>query len=242
MKTLYGDIPEEDILALEYKLDWYMRYANEPSVVQRRTETASCDYGRQYERYIGYLFESNGYMVTYRGIADNLDDGGIDLVARAPRKIRLVQCKRWRHAVGKDIVSRLLGAIDRFVYEDRKGKPSRMRMDIRGVIVCSADVEKEAEEMSRHFGILLRPNMKFRRYPAIKAQRITGDAGRFLLPTSRGYDRMRLDPKRGDGYFSSVREVLARGFFFPQYHGEIMKRIRELKREQAEAALRRLGI
>ena len=120
MQTLYGEVDEDDIFALQFKLDWYLRYGNLPSCRKRETDVAKADYGRQYERYVGYLFESRGFTVCYRGISEEKEDGGIDLVAKAPRKIRLIQCKRWRNAVNADVISRLQGAVERFIYDQRK--------------------------------------------------------------------------------------------------------------------------
>ncbi len=225
MQTLYGEVDEDDIFALQFKLDWYLRYGNLPSCHKRATDVARADYGRQYERYVGYLFESRGFTVSYRGISEEKEDGGIDLVAKAPRKIRLIQCKRWRNAVNVDVISRLQGAVERFIYEERKGKTAEMRTSIRGVIACSGGIAKEAEDMSRHFGIYVMSNLQYQYYPAIKAQRITDDAGRFLLPFSTGYDRMKLNLKRGDRLFYTVREAFSDAFYYPQYNRNILREI-----------------
>ena len=226
LKTRYGDIPEEDIAALEYKYNWYMRYGNLPTSQRRTAEAAKADYGRQYERYVGYLFEEKGFAVNYNGLSKGLEDGGIDLVARAPRKIRLVQCKRWRMPVNVDVVSRLQGAVGRFIYEERRGKPAATRTSIRGVIATTGGIEAEALELAAHFGIYVMPRLKYAMYPAIKAQRITSDGGRFLLPFTQGYDRMRLNQRAGDCFFASIREALANGFYYPPYHRAILNELR----------------
>jgi len=80
MLTPYGEIPDDDIQALEFKLRWYLRYGNLPTLSKRETEQARMDYGFQYERYVGHLFEANGYRVEYTGIRKGVEDGGIDLV------------------------------------------------------------------------------------------------------------------------------------------------------------------
>ena len=36
--------------------------------------------GRLYERYVGYLYEQEGWSVTYKGIVDGLNDLGRDLI------------------------------------------------------------------------------------------------------------------------------------------------------------------
>jgi Holliday junction resolvase len=52
--------------------------------------------GRLYELQVGEQFESEGYVVDYRGIGLGKKDGGIDLIAKKGSEIILIQCKNWR--------------------------------------------------------------------------------------------------------------------------------------------------
>lgn len=51
--------------------------------------------GRDYERYIGYLYETDGYSVYYQGIVEGLGDLGRDLIVKKGEEIEVVQCKYW---------------------------------------------------------------------------------------------------------------------------------------------------
>lgn len=51
--------------------------------------------GRDYERYVGYLLESQGFKVEYYGIEAGLEDLGRDLVCLNGNDVRIVQCKYW---------------------------------------------------------------------------------------------------------------------------------------------------
>ncbi|GEM_PF-5275970 len=226
MLTPYGEIPDDDIQALEFKLRWYLRYGNLPTLSKRETEQARMDYGFQYERYVGHLFEANGYRVEYTGIRKGVEDGGIDLVARAPRKIRLIQCKRWRIPVGIDVISRLHGAVDRFIWEERQGKPARCRTNICGVLFSSGPLTDDAKALATHLGILSQENHPYRPYPAIKGKRITPNAGKILMPFDASYDKTTMDLSRGDCFFSSPKDAFLRCFFYPPYHADILKKIR----------------
>ena len=232
MRTEYGEVPEDDIAALEYKLDWYLRYGKLPSLERRSGEEAKRDYGVQYERYIGYMFASHGYSIEHRGLRDGLRDGGIDLVARASRKIRLVQCKRWQKSVDSDVISRLHGAVERFRWEVFGAKLDTCRTDVRGVLMTSGEILPEARVLAKHLGLLVQSRVAYQRYPAVKAQRITADAGRFLLPFTPGYDRMAMRFQNGDRFFWKVREAVAANFFYPQYHQEILRGIRTGRKER----------
>ena len=225
MRTRYGEISEDDIQTLEYKLRWYMKYGSTPSEKHRETSEARCDYGLQYERFVGHIFSEHGFSVCYQGAKKGVEDGGIDLIARAPFKIRLIQCKRWRIAVNTDVISRLHGAVERFIWEERRGKTSSSRLNISGVIATSGEVESDAEELARHEGIHVMKKLAFQPYPAIKGQRIIADGGRFLMPWDSGYDGMALNFRRGDRFLASVREALTEGFYYPPYHGQILRRL-----------------
>ena len=56
---------------------------------------SSWEIGRDYERYIGYLYENEGYSVYYQGIEAGLEDLGRDLIAKRDGEIRVIQCKYW---------------------------------------------------------------------------------------------------------------------------------------------------
>ncbi len=61
MQTPYGEISEDDIVVLEYRLHWYLWYGNQPTCKLRETTVAKNDYGIQYERYVGHLFDGKGF-------------------------------------------------------------------------------------------------------------------------------------------------------------------------------------
>ena len=51
--------------------------------------------GRLYERYVGYLYENEGWSVTYKGIVDGLNDLGRDLICIKNNVHKVVQAKCW---------------------------------------------------------------------------------------------------------------------------------------------------
>jgi restriction system protein len=64
---------------------------------------------RAFEHFVGELFERRGYTVEVRGRAGDL---GVDLAIRRPDgRLAIVQCKRYRHQVGPDIVRELFGTM-----------------------------------------------------------------------------------------------------------------------------------
>ena len=69
---------------LQRKLDWYWGKPNK----------TNWQIGRDYERYIGYLYEQNGWYVYYHG-KKGYEDLGRDLVCKKGKSVEIVQCKYW---------------------------------------------------------------------------------------------------------------------------------------------------
>src|SRR3989344_3487518 len=51
--------------------------------------------GRLYERYVGYLYEKEGYNVDYVGIFKGFEDLGRDLICQKGDDFIVIQCKNW---------------------------------------------------------------------------------------------------------------------------------------------------
>ncbi|MBM4141195.1 MAG: restriction endonuclease [Nitrospira sp.] len=75
--------------------------------------------GRDYERYIGYLYEAKGYNVYYQGILEGYDDLGRDLIAKKIEKTVLVQCKRWSQhkTIHEKHVNQLYGTVVKYMID-----------------------------------------------------------------------------------------------------------------------------
>ncbi len=64
---------------------------------------------RAFEHYVAELFERRGYQVEVRGRAGDL---GVDLMlTQADGRLAVVQCKRYRHPIGPEIVRELFGTM-----------------------------------------------------------------------------------------------------------------------------------
>ena len=51
--------------------------------------------GRDYEMYVGYLYEQKGYSIEYKGIVDGFEDLGRDVIAQKGGEVCIIQCKNW---------------------------------------------------------------------------------------------------------------------------------------------------
>lgn len=86
--------------------------------------------GRDYERYVGYVYERDGWHVQYRGILRGTADLGIDLVCWNDTSVHVVQCKRW--SVGKlideAVIAKLIEAAS--AYKQRRIGSEQLTFDI----------------------------------------------------------------------------------------------------------------
>jgi Restriction endonuclease len=60
-----------------------------------KRKKSNWEIGRDYERYVGYLYETMGYEVEFTGALDGFEDMGRDVIARRGSELVVIQCKYW---------------------------------------------------------------------------------------------------------------------------------------------------
>ncbi len=193
---------------------------------QHRKKT-SWEAGRDYERYVGYLYESEGYTVCYQGIMEGLGDLGRDLVARKGKKIEVIQCKRWHkdRTIHENHICQLFGTTVKYWIENQKRlrKELRMQQDlfsqliqkkvIRGVFITSTSLSETAREFARELNIDVKEQFAFKKYPSIKCNVSRRNNERiYHLPFDQQYDRTLVEKERTECYVETVREAEGLGF------------------------------
>lgn len=171
-----------------------------------RSEKSAWQVGIEYERYIGYLCEQEGYFVEYNGSMSGLEDMGRDLVLTKGSTVVLIQCKRWakEKVIHENHVFQLAGS----VFEYRYSHPGK---EVVGAFVTTVDFSPIASECGELLGLRLYPHIPFSDYPRIKCN-ISSDGEKiYHLPMDQQYDRIRID-KPGEFYAQSVSEAEAAGF------------------------------
>lgn len=175
--------------------------------------------GKMYERYIGYLYEMDGYDVEYRGIEMGLKDGGIDLICRKGGEILLVQCKNWsiESTIYEKHICQLFGA-SHFYNKDRmqgkyaEGVDNVGRKRIIPVFVTTTDLDDHALDVSKTLGVVVRNIPLEKSYPIIKCNVNNGERI-YHLPIDQMYDKTKVcDKREGECYVSTVLEAEQKGF------------------------------
>lgn len=185
---------------------------------------SSWEIGRDYERYIGYLYESDGYRVYYQGIEEGLEDLGRDLIASKRRETKVIQCKYWAQhkTIHEKHICQLFGTTLKYWIEQRHAlqehEPDFLSSltqtnQIKGVFVTSTELSRVAGEFARELGIEVKERLRLKAYPSIKCNvsRTTGEKI-YHLPMDQQYDRTLVEDERNECYVETVIEAESLGF------------------------------
>ncbi|MCC6962237.1 MAG: restriction endonuclease [candidate division Zixibacteria bacterium] len=173
-----------------------------------RKSKTNWELGKEYERFIGYTFEREGYSVRYQGILEGYDDLGRDLICSKQGNVVIVQCKRWskHRTIRENHVTQLYGTLVKYQIE------SRDRSAI-GALYTTTTLSERAGEFASHLGVIVRESYPFQFYPSIKCNvsRRTGERI-YHLPFDQQYDRAIIESERNECYVATVKEAEDLGF------------------------------
>jgi len=162
--------------------------------------------GIEYERYIGYVYESKGFKVRYEGALMGLEDKGRDIIVEKDSEILVIQCKRW--AQEKEIhekhIMQLFGSVAALSMESDK--------KYRGVFITTTKLSKTAKHLAKLLDIEVVENYQYRQYPLVKCNVSHNGEKIYHLPFDQQYDRISIELKKGNYYVSTVKEAEEKGF------------------------------
>lgn len=164
--------------------------------------------GRDYERYVGYLHEKQGYYVYYQGIIKGLEDIGRDLIAEKGNEIRVIQCKNWskEKTIHEKHIFQLFGTVTAF----RLDNPNKK---VVGEFYTSASLSERAGGFAKVLEIEIKEKFPFQQYPAIKCNISKKDGTKiYHLPFDQQYDKTLIEEEKLEMYASTVAEAETSGF------------------------------
>lgn len=181
--------------------------------------------GRDYERFIGFCYERDGYRVSYKGAVDGFDDLGRDLIASRNGRVLIIQCKYWsQHKVihekhvfqvfGTAIEYELSNSMSQSSNSDARREPLlfNQKSTIQPVLVVSNKCSDRARVFAARLGVVLREQEPLGAYPLIKCNVSSSRQKIYHLPFDQQYDRVVIEPSRGECYAESVAEAERMGF------------------------------
>lgn len=165
--------------------------------------------GKMYERYVGYLYEKEGYIVEYTGISMGKGDLGRDLICRKGNEIIIIQCKNWSQfkTIFEKNIFQFFGTV--FQYRDQnKGK------HIKAFFYTTTKLSDLASRFAKELSINLKEEFKMNtNYPCIKCNISDVDGSRiYHLPFDQQYDNTKIEYSKGEFYCATVEEAEKAGF------------------------------
>ncbi|MGB8707803.1 MAG: restriction endonuclease [Dehalococcoidia bacterium] len=170
--------------------------------------------GRDYERYIGYTYESKDWVVHYHGIVEGFADLGRDLICVKKDYAEIVQCKCWakEYETGKPKeihekhVFQLFGTITAFIIDNPDKKVS-------GKFVTSTFLSDRAWQFAKALGIKVLEDYPLEHYPCIKCNVSRRDGTKiYHLPFDQQYDSTIIEEERNECYVETVKQAEDLGF------------------------------
>lgn len=213
MSTTYTEEEREDQATNYLTIDEYRKLS-----VSERNQLALERYwkrpkskwqiGKLYERYVGYLYESQGYSVDYVGIFKGLEDLGRDLIASKDNELVVIQCKNWSkfRTIYEKHIFQFFGTV--FQYKDEN-----KNKDVRAVFYTTTKLSDLARRFASELNIDLVEEHKLSTdYPCIKCN-IAKDGTRiYHLPFDQQYDNTKIEPAKGELYCATVNEAEVLGY------------------------------
>lgn len=179
--------------------------------------------GRDYERYIGYLYEKDGYKVEYMGIEKGLEDLGRDLVCIKDNEIEIVQCKCWasHKTIHEKHINQLYGTVVKYFIDHNQISHRKKTLtlfpelistgQIKAAFVTSTKLSETAMKFATALRVKIIEEKPLDKYPLIKCNIGANGDKIYHLPFDQQYDKT-LIKNKGEFYASTVKEAEDKGF------------------------------
>lgn len=172
-----------------------------------KKEKSNLEIGRLYERYIGYIYESNGWKVKYVGIIKGFEDFGRDLICEKDGKHQIIQCKCWskERVIREKYIMQLFGSTILYGYENKID-------NVIPVFYSTTLLSDEASFVANKLGVKV-VNEQLKRYPMIKCNVNHSDKEKiYHLPFDQQYDRIVIGDNYGEFYVDTIEQAEKLGF------------------------------
>ena len=170
--------------------------------------------GRFYERYLGYLYEKEGWKVEYHGIVKGYEDLGRDLVCKRGNQTAIVQAKCWSSAktIHEKHIFQLFGTTQLYLMD----QPQRdiFNTNVSAVFITTTSLSPVAKKAAQWLKIETKEKFSIdKTYPMIKCNINQSSKEKiYHLPFDQQYDRTKIDPALGEIYAASIKEAESKGF------------------------------
>ena len=184
--------------------------------------------GRDYEMYVGYLYEQKGYSIEYKGIIDGFEDLGRDVIAIKDNEVCIIQCKRWAQykEIHEKYIFQLFGTTMEYWIKNFNNYRIPKTFEefakflneskLRPIFFTSTSLSDKAKEMANALSVEIIENEPLGEFPRIKCNINNDEFGAqtkiYHLPMDQQYDRTIIGNRAGEFYAFTVREAEDGGF------------------------------
>ena len=189
----------------------------------RTSRKSNWEVGRDYERFIGYNYETLGYDVAFTGAVEGLQDMGRDVIARRGPELRVIQCKYWSQnkTIHEKHIFQLFGSALEYAFRlGTFGEVSQLSMfggpikvtGVKAVLYTSTKISEVAKEVAKQLDVECNEKIRISDYRLVKCN-ISRDGSKiYHLPFDQMYDRTKITSDRGEKYVYTVAQVERAGF------------------------------
>lgn len=166
--------------------------------------------GIDYERFVGYIYESKGFQVDYEGALKGKEDRGVDIIAKSGNAVLAIQCKRYSvlksKYVHENTVAQIYGVAKVIAMEN----PGKI---VTPIIYTSSALADEAKKFADYLGVIVNENVPLLDdYPIIKCNVGKNGEKIYHLPFDQQYDKVKIAGKPNALYVRTVAEAEKMGF------------------------------
>ena len=180
--------------------------------------------GRDFERYTGYRLEKEGFAVNYHGAVEGFDDLGRDLIAYKEEKTIIVQCKYWAKSktIHEKHIYQLYGTFCDYVITHNLRPDSKQNelfserdalKNITPMFITTTQLSERARKIASLLQIKVHESFPTDwKYPRVKCNVAKDGQKIYHLPFDQQYDRVKIEPERGEFYAVNCSKAEQRGF------------------------------
>jgi len=184
--------------------------------------------GRDYEMYVGYLYEQAEYTIEYKGILDGFEDLGRDVIAKKGDEVCIIQCKHWAQykEIHEKHIFQLFGTTMEYWIKNFRNrvKPKSFKEfakflnenKLRPIFFTSTRLSDKAKEMANALSVEIKENEPLGEFPRIKCNinndEFSSPTKIYHLPMDQQYDRTIIGNRSGEFNAFTVKEAEDAGF------------------------------
>ena len=170
--------------------------------------------GRLYERYLGFLYEEDGWKVEYDGIVKGFEDLGRDLICSKGNEVKIIQAKCWSSAktIHEKHIFQLFGTTQLYLMD--RGTKELFAPMVTARFVTTTSLSPVARQAAEWLKIEVEERKPLSKaFPMIKCNINQGTRDKiYHLPFDQQYDRTKIVPELGESYVATTVEAEEKGF------------------------------